>query len=175
VTFWTCRCECGVVNDYRHGDLRNGRTTSCGCARRQINAAAATKHGHCFTPEYEVWKGMKARCYNRNHIYYARYGGRGITVCDAWRNNFPAFLRDMGQRPSPHHSIERNDNDRPYEPSNCRWATVAEQGSNTTRCRRVTHHGKTQSMLAWAKELGVPYQSLRRRIAAGLAIADIVR
>lgn len=74
-----------------------------------------------------VWKSIRLRCYSRGNASYARYGGRGIQVCDRWRASFEAFLADMGSRPSPRHSIDRLDNDRGYEPGNCRWATALEQ------------------------------------------------
>ena len=92
-------------------------------------------HGMTHTPEYRVWQGMKARCYNKNDKSYYRYGGRGITVCDEWKDSFLAFLKDMGKRPSLDHQIDRIDNDGNYEPGNCRWVTpvVNAQNRSTTK------------------------------------------
>ncbi len=87
-------------------------------------------HSLSDTPEYEVWTGMKKRCYNKNTGQYADYGGRGIIVCDKWRESFLAFLADVGARPSPKHSIDRINNDGNYEPENVHWATDSEQASN---------------------------------------------
>jgi hypothetical protein len=88
------------------------------------------KHGRCGTVEYRAWHNMKQRCLSPGHPKYRLWGGRGITVCERWRNSFAAFLADMGDRPSPHHSIDRIDDDGHYEPGNVRWATASEQRRN---------------------------------------------
>lgn len=88
------------------------------------------RHGLSNTPEYSVWHGIKDRCLNPNSCNWSRYGGRGITICDRWKDSFPNFLEDMGKRPSDQHSIERKNNDGNYEPSNCIWATVEQQVYN---------------------------------------------
>src|SRR5690606_26593041 len=90
--------------------LKSGNTESCGCQQRDIVAARNTKHGLRGAPEYAVWQGMNARCYNENFEQYEDYGGRGITVCERWRRSFLAFYTDMGRRPSARHTIERKDN-----------------------------------------------------------------
>lgn len=88
-------------------------------------------HGMIKTSEYNSWTCMKQRCYNKKHMAYSQYGGRGITVCDKWRNSFLAFYRDMGDKPSSRHSLDRIDNNGNYEPSNCKWSTYEEQQHNT--------------------------------------------
>jgi hypothetical protein len=91
------------------------------------------KHGAASakaTPEYNSWRNMKARCHNPSHNRYHDYGGRGITVCDKWSDSFAVFLEDMGEKPTPTHSIDRIDNEGSYKPDNCRWATPTEQNRN---------------------------------------------
>lgn len=121
-----CLCQCGTVTTFEANNLRRGITTSCGCKVR--------KHGHSTqaegrTPTYISWMSMRARCGNPKHRDWKHYGGRGITVCDRWRDNFEAFLADMGERPQGR-TLDRIDNAGNYEPANCRWATAVEQRHN---------------------------------------------
>jgi hypothetical protein len=88
-------------------------------------------------PEYHAWRGMMSRCYNPKSSGYKYYGGRGITVCERWKNSSNSFMEDMGPRPSPKHSVDRINNDGNYEPSNCRWATWKEQANNKGVRNRV--------------------------------------
>lgn len=104
---------------------------------------------------------MKARCYNPNHIAYPKYGGAGIIVCIKWKRSFIAFIKDMGKRPSPEHSIDRYPNKYGnYEPANCRWATDEQQSRNKTNNRYYTFGNKTMIMEDWAKHFGVDQSTL---------------
>jgi len=123
--------------------------------------------------EYIVWSHMRDRCRNPRNKRYDRYGGRGIKICERW-DDFAVFLSDMGSRPSPQHTIERNDNNGNYEPENCRWATRQEQNSNQSHTRLLVAFGRTQSVSAWARELGIRRESLRDRLAKGMPIEDAV-
>jgi hypothetical protein len=134
-TRWKCICDCGRETSPLGGGLRHGRTTSCGCRRveagRQVGALHL-RHGHCSggvsSPIYERWRGMFKRCYNSNHKYFHRYGGRGIRVCERWFI-FEYFLADMGEAPFGL-TLDRIDNNGNYELGNCRWATKSEQRLN---------------------------------------------
>jgi len=129
---WDCRCDCGTTRSVRGSTLVAGESRSCGCLQREI-AAALTKetHGQSRTALYGTWNMMIQRCTNPHVERYPLYGGRGIKVCERWRNDFAAFAADMGPKPSPQHSIDRTNNDGDYEPGNCRWATRSEQQRNT--------------------------------------------
>lgn len=116
---------------------------------------------------YTIWRNLKARCYYPRNDDYDRYGGRGIAVCDRWRDSFEAFLSDMGERPTPGHSIERIDNDGPYSPDNCRWATRTEQASNRHTSQTITHDGETLTVQEWSRRTGIKAPALYWRLHAG--------
>ncbi len=114
-------------------------------------------------PEYKVWEGMIQRCTNPKAYRFDAYGGRGITVCERWRD-FGNFLADMGSRPGRKHRIERKNNSGNYEPSNCCWATQKRQMRNTRANHLVTFRGETLCVIEWAERLGINYNTLRKRL-----------
>jgi hypothetical protein len=118
------------------------------------------------SPEYGIWESMLRRCLNPKHKAFKDYGGRGITVCDRWRD-FSAFYADIGPRPSPRHSLERKDGNGNYEPTNCRWATKREQQRNTRRNVRLTFRGETRCLAEWADIMGLKRELVRGRIRLG--------
>lgn len=124
------------------------------------------KHGMAGTPVHLVWKAMLQRCHNPNSKSYPSYGGRGIVVCDRWRQSFTAFMSDMGQRPEGM-SVERIDNDGPYSPGNCKWATASEQGRNRRDQTHITANGETMSVSKWARKLAFPRYVLQNRLTRG--------
>lgn len=124
-------------------------------------------------PEYSVWRSMVARCCHPYVKCYPRYGGRGISVCERW-HTFENFYADMGSRPSSKHSIDRIDNSGNYEPSNCRWATIAEQNNNTRRNILLFFQGKTQTITQWAREAGIDGQTIKNRIAKGWPMGEVL-
>lgn len=134
--YWTCLCSCGNRVAVAAGHLKSGNTKSCGCIVRQGNKRT---HNLFHTPEWNVWHGMRQRCFNPAHESYKHYGGRGITVCDRWDNSMAAFAEDIGPRPSMQHSLDRINNDGNYEPGNCRWATKSEQRRNQRPRQKVKH------------------------------------
>ncbi len=110
-------------------------------------------HGRCGTPEYRTWRDMKNRCYNHKNADYKHYGGRGIVVCERWRNSFMNFYSDMGPRPKDL-TLERKNNDGDYEPGNCKWVSMREQRRNSRQNRIIEFNGKKQCLADWAKEFG---------------------
>jgi hypothetical protein len=169
-SFQVCQCECGNTLVVETSSLVSQNTKSCGCLRRDVTIARATKHRKRHLPEYRTWQNMIQRCTNQNRNGYADYGGRGIRVCGRWldpENGFLNFLEDMGLRPTEKHSIDRIDVDGNYEPSNCRWTTDWEQSRNTRRNHNWTIDGRTQCKADWAAEKGIDKGTLEDRLRRG--------
>lgn len=145
-THWLCVCDCGNLVEVFGFMLRNGNTKSCGCLNKEI----ITTHDKSNTRLYNIWTLMKARCYNKNNRAYHNYGGRGIAVCDVWRDNFQAFYDwSMVNGYTEGLSIDRINNDDNYTPDNCRWATRKQQNRNTRRNRMYTINGVTKCLQYW--------------------------
>lgn len=174
---WECQCSCGQIRIVPSSNLRSGASLSCGCLARELTAQRSTRHGGSGSgqadkrhPLYKIWDGMKQRCHNPADPAYDRYGGRGIEVCNRWRNDFTAFIADMGQRPSSAHSIERKDNNLGYSKENCIWATSMEQCNNRRSNIHITHAGRTQTLAQWAREVGLQGQTIMFRIRQGWSV-----
>lgn len=167
---WRCQCDCGQSSVVDGSALRNGNTSSCGCGRREVSANNAFKHGGVGSPTYSVWESMKKRCFDPRQKSYKDYGGRGIRVCDRWMS-FIHFLADMGERPSGMW-IDRINNDKGYEPGNCRWATPAEQQRNRSNNKMLTLNGVTKTQSEWASDIGVSGATIHKRLKRGWPIAD---
>ena len=166
---WLCKviCSCGTERVVRRLSLQSGRTRSCGCLRRKMQHDLHLKHGGARRGlrlvEYGTWVKMIVRCENPKDKAYPHYGGRGIAVCERWRNSFAAFLSDMGRRPGPGYSIDRIKNERGYEPGNCQWVMGPAQNRNKRNSRRITYAGLTLSLGEWSERTGVNQKTLATR------------
>ena len=129
-----CKCDCGKTKTFQLSSVLNKSIKSCGCHSSKTASKRMkilnTKHGLYNTLEYNTWQSIKKRCLNVNHKYYKYYGGRGITICESWKNSFENFLNDMGIKPSKEYSIDRIDNNKGYDKENCRWTTNKIQSRN---------------------------------------------
>lgn len=165
-TEWKCLCECGETAIVEGWYLRSGHTKSCGCLISMVLRERNTTHGERYSPEYDIWCSMKARCTNPNQVSWGIYGGRGITFCERWVS-FKNFLSDMGRRPYSGATIDRIDNSKGYRPDNCRWTDRTSQANNRRSNRFLTLDGKTQTISLWSKEYLIRDGCLRARIKRG--------
>jgi len=173
---WLCQCDCGRSHQVKSNVLISGDSTSCGCFKREQFTATQrrTTHGCRYTTEYKIWDGIKQRCLNSNDKAYPMYGGRGITICERWLQSFDNFLSDIGPRPDADHTIDRIDNDGPYSPDNCRWATWHEQNNNQRSNRLLEYNGRTLTMAQWARVLGINYKTFKWAIHRGETVQQVV-
>lgn len=161
-----CRCDCGNSIVAVAGSLKAGNTQSCGCLKKQIQ----TKHGKYKSPIYAVYSAMIQRCCNKNAKAYPNYGGRGIKVCRRWRigeggkSGFECFYEDMGERPTRFHSIDREENNKGYNPSNCRWVKRVVQQNNMRSNIKVKYNGNFVSLSQLSRETGIKRDTLEYRI-----------
>lgn len=163
---WLCECECGNTKVLSAKHLKAGETVSCGCHRFRQGRLSRL-------PEYHSWKAMMARCYSPSHKDFHRYGGRGIVVTPRW-HQFPSFLEDMGRRSKPGLTIDRIDNDKGYEPGNCRWATQTEQQRNRRGQRRLEMNGESKLLSEWCAEYGITRHCLSGRLSRGLTMEQAI-
>ncbi len=166
---WNCECECGTKCQVEGTKLATGRTKSCGCLRPDAARENNSTHGYSTHYLWNTYAKMIARCYTPSDKSYKRYGARGITVCERWRESFVNFLADMGDRPDGC-SIDRIDNDGPYSPENCRWATISQQNSNTRQNHNLTYDGETLTIAQWSTRLGISQHTIRNRLRYGWSV-----
>lgn len=160
---WRCKCGyCGDEFDARFAHLKSGATRSCSCQR----AIGVTTHGLSYHPHYHVWRNMIRRCDDRDD---PNYGGRGIKVCDRWRESFQNFLDDMGERPEGQ-TLERDDPDGDYCQGNCRWATRREQARNKRNNVVKEFRGVALCLAEWAEWADLPYNLVYDRVYHGWTI-----
>jgi hypothetical protein len=159
--YWRAICDCGKIKVAAGYNL-GLKVNSCGCLQQESRLHHSTTHGKRNTATYHCWAGMMQRCNNPNTQFFARYGGRGIKVCEKWKT-FAGFLEDMGDRPVGM-TIERIDNSLGYTKENCVWACRKTQARNRSTSKLIAYDGRTQSLAAWAVEVCISYATLHARI-----------
>ena len=176
---WNCRCDCGNTTVVRGNHLVSHNTNSCGCLSNDVRRARLLKHGCARhhgqrTPEYCAWRDAKTRCLNRRSPDYLDYGGRGIRICDRWRDDFSAFLLDLGPRPLGM-SLDRKDVNGDYEPGNCRWATEIEQANNRRGSRHIeTVDGVRRTVAEMCRFMGVSERVVSKRLRGGWTLGEAI-
>lgn len=161
---WECMCDCGKLHIASTSNLITGQVKSCGCNNKVGNP----KHNQCYTRVYRIYAKLKRRCYVKDDIAYPRYGGRGIIMCDEWKESFQNFADwaySHGYDDSL--SLDRIDNNGIYEPSNCRWADNFQQANNKRNNNVYTYNGKTQTLAEWCRELDLAYGTIWYRLRIG--------
>lgn len=165
--YWLCQCECGNITSVRSDSLRSGAIRSCGCLKKaqdKINLAKSGKRTIENRRLYDCWVDMKRRCYNIHNKRYHRYGGRGITVCDEWKNSFASFYAwSLNNGYTDELTLDRIDNDKSYAPDNCRWATRKEQSTNRSTNIKLTIGNATKTLSEWCEIFEVDYKKVNRR------------
>lgn len=158
------KCECGVEKAVDAASLVAGGSSSCLKCRR----SGTLKHGYAkrgqVKAEWQAWNHMIQRCTNPHDKHYHDYGSRGITVCQRWADSFEAFLADMGPKPGRKLSLDRIENDKNYEPGNCRWATTKQQSQNRRGLQMITFRGETLCLNEWARRVGLKRTTLAARL-----------
>ncbi len=166
-SMWLCKCECGKEVVVLGAHLLDGHTQSCGCFKKEASALRLRTHGKKKTRIYNTWLQMKARCTNPKARDFENYGGRGITICAEWRNDFQTFYDwAMANGYADNLTIDRINVNGNYEPDNCRWVSIQEQQNNKRTNRRITYNGETHTLKDWAEITGINYSTLHSRFRA---------
>lgn len=170
-TRWLCQCDCGNTKIVHGCSLKRGLTQSCGCLQKEIFGENARKihttHGKTNTRLFNIWGRMKDRCYNEKHLHYKNYGGRGIIVCNEWKNDFQTFYDwAINNGYFKNLTLDRIDNNGNYEPNNCHWVTSKQQSRNKRNNHLITYKDKTYCIAEWADIFNVSYDILYQKLYA---------
>ena len=170
-----CLCDCGNEKNMLLRDVRKGTSKSCGCLQKEVAKEQHMSHGFSRTRLYKLWHGMKQRCFNPKDPAYDIYGGKGITVCGEWKDDFLAFREwALSHGYKDGLTIERVDNDKGYGPDNCTWIPWNDQAKHTSRVRQIVLFGETKSFSDWLKDdrVSISDEGYYRRIKRGLSVED---
>ena len=164
---WICKCDCGNIKIVTYTNLTLGYVKSCGCYRKQQATQRMLTHGQCYTKLYKVWSGMIQRCGNPKSISFKNYGKKGIKVCDEWRDftNFYKWSMENGYKDSL--TIDRKDNTKNYEPSNCRWVDYKTQGNNRCNNHLITINNETKTLTEWCDIYSISKSTVLGRLYRG--------
>lgn len=175
VVYWKCKCDCGKYSVVTTGALRGGKIKSCGCLQREMASTSNKTHGKSKSDIFKVWVKIKERCINKNCKDFKYYGGRGITICDEWKNDFMSFYNwAMNNGYKKGLSFERIDNNNGYSPSNCKMATKKEQANNTRRNVFIDYDGEKKTIPLWCDEFGCNQHLIRDRIFYNYNIQEAI-
>lgn len=177
---YSVQCFCGAVFEARSDNLKSGKASSCGCQTKGLLSQAMkgncnnVKHGMTGTPTHRAWINMMQRSHWKSDLNSPNYAERGISVCDRWAQSFEAFLADMGPKPAGM-TLDRENNDRGYEPGNCRWVTQKVQQNNRTTNNVIEQMGELLTVAQWAERFGLKRSTLSKRLHRGDSIGRALR
>lgn len=174
-TRWLCQCDCGNTVIIYSDNLKRGKSTSCGCYRNECTRKRSITHGETKTKLYGVWSSIKSRCYNSNTTAFKDYGGRGIIMCDDWKDSFEIF-KDWAYKNGYRDglSIDRINNNSGYNPDNCRWVVSDVQANNRRNNNSITFNGETHTVTEWAKIMNKNPKTIFSRIYTGWNPIDAI-
>lgn len=165
---WLCKCVCGEEREIMSKRLDHPPVCKCNINKKKREPI----HGKSRERVYKIWSSMKARCRNKASPSYARYGAKGVTLCDEWEN-FEIFYADMGNPPTSIHSIDRIDGTKGYFKDNCKWSTPTEQANNRKTNIHITYNGETKTISEWARKTGLSKECINHRLKTGWPIEAI--
>lgn len=164
-TQWLCKCDCGNIIAVQSFNLKSGNSKSCGCLADEIRITNSLKHGDRHNRLYSIWCNIKQRCYNSKLPTYARWGGRGIKMCDEWKDSYTAFKEwSINNGYNNNLTIDRIDNNLGYTPDNCRWTTPKVQSNNRSTSVYFPYKGREYTLSELADATGIKYHTLFARV-----------
>jgi hypothetical protein len=171
--YWLFKCDCGSDFIKKGAIVKNGHTSSCGCLKKDLLRDKNSTHKLSYLQEYKIWLGIKKRCYDKNCKAYFNYGGRGILMSKDWINDFVKFYKDVGERPTKKHSIDRINNDLGYFKENCRWATQKQQCKNTRKVKNY-FNGEKITLGEISEKTGFKINKIWKLLKNGKTVEQII-